>query len=163
MLGEISDKHRDLVNFAIAICPPLDLAHTVRALSEGVNIVYERYYLRQLQKQSKQWIRGRKIRSLYEYDQLITATEWGFRDAEEYYQTCSSLYFLPRIQCPCYVLLSADDPIIDYSIIKMSVGNPMIKVWVSPHGGHMGFFSRDLGEHGRFWLDYTLLNWIAAN
>lgn len=160
--GELDgDEGYRLIDEIFAVCPPIDLAHTVTLLSKGFNKIYHRYYLHYLCKQTQKWLKGRSVNSLLEYDEMITAPQWGFKDASDYYQKSSSGRFIPKITLPCHILYSGDDPIIDYHLLNDISVPANVNVWVSSHGGHMGFMSREEESGGGYyWMDNILLKWL---
>ena len=162
LAGEIGDNQQ-LVDSFFAVCPPIDLAHTVDLLSQGFNKIYHRYYLHHLCQQAQKWLNGRFINSLEEYDNLVTAPQWGYENAQDYYRKCSSFQFIPRIHLPCNILYSGDDPFIDYRILEDKNIPSNVKIWVSSHGGHMGFMGRNEKGEGYHWMDSTLLKWLKGD
>lgn len=163
LAGELDEDSKGLVDEVFAVCPPVDLAHTVTLLSQGFNKIYHRYYLHYLSKQTQKWLKGRHIGSLLEYDEIITAPQWGFKDAADYYQKSSSYKFIPKITLSCNILYSGDDPIIDYRLLNDVSVPSNVHVWVSSHGGHMGFMSRNESDEGYHWMDKTLLKWLKGD
>jgi predicted alpha/beta-fold hydrolase len=160
LAGELAEAGNSLLQHTIAVCPPVDLAQTVKALSLPANRFYHRYYLNKLRQQRPNWFEACKIVSLYDFDNRITAPHWGFQNAWDYYEQCSSLLFLPRIQHSCHLLFAADDPFIDYRpALELSL-LPSVKIWLCQYGGHMGFLSWTGSKHRYFWLDHLLLKWI---
>lgn len=158
--GELGEDGISLLQSTIAVCSPIDLADTVSLLCMPSNRLYHRYYLNHLISQGERWTKGRKIDTLYEFDNMVTAPSWGFTDANDYYRKSSSCFHIPNIKHPCYLLLTADDPFIDYrQILKVSLPE-WVKVNLSKHGGHMGFLGWAGGGHRCFWMDQLLLNWV---
>lgn len=161
--GELGSEGISLIDSTIAICCPVDLEETIHLLNKPANMLYQRFYLDQMIQQTQRWTKGLEISSLYEYDNLITAPIWGFSSAEAYYRHSSSRYYLPNIKNPCYVLLTSDDPFVDYrQLLNCSLSSHM-KIALCQNGGHMGFLGWTGMEHRYFWLDQHLLNWIAEN
>jgi len=161
LAGELGEIGPSLLHSTIAICPPVDLAETARLIGQPSNILYNRYYMRQLERVAKRWIKNKTLSNIFEYDNMITAPQWGFQSAADYYRKCSSCFLLPNIKHPCHLLFSADDPFINY---KSSLVEPMssfVNIWLSPFGGHMGFFGWTGKNHGCYWLDSILLKWIS--
>lgn len=159
--GELGNEASALIDKTIAVCPPVDLAQTAALLSRPLNRMYHQYYMRNLEQQARRWTEGRPFTSLYDFDNMVTAEQWGFKGAFDYYQQCSSRFVLPKIQNSCRILFAADDPFIDY---HSGLALPLpenVKISLSPHGGHMGFLGWTGHEHYYFWLDDILLKWIS--
>ena len=161
LAGELSSDHSFLFERMMAVCPPIDIAHTIHLLSRFRNKLYHRYYVRGLRKLCSHWLGNRKISSITDFDNAVTAPCWGFEDAQDYYQQCSSYLFLPRIRNTCHILFSRDDPFIDYRHVLQKFHSPSIKIWLSQYGGHMGFLGWAGKEHRYYWLDSFLLDWIV--
>ncbi len=52
----------------------------------------------------------KSARSVWEYDDRFISPRYGFRGAEDYYDLCSPLTFMPEIRVPTMVIASCDDP-----------------------------------------------------
>lgn len=163
LLGELSERAKDLIERAFAICAPIDLAHTMQLLFHPSNHLYHLYYVKGLKQMGSRWIGQESVRSIPDFDNVVTARQWGFKDASDYYQQCSSKFFLSKIKQTCHLIFAADDPFIDYRSVLGENLPPQIKLFLSPHGGHMGFWGWAGREHRYHWLDAHLLNTIAAN
>jgi uncharacterized protein len=162
LASELGEKGSDLVATTIAICPPVNLAETAEIMAKPINHLYNRYYMYHLAKFTKDWTDGKSFSTIYEFDQIVTAPRWGFESPHEYYIDSSSCYKLGKIQHPCHILLAADDPFINFRSCTESKRSASVKIWLSEYGGHMGFFGRSDKEHGYFWLDKLLLQWVSG-
>lgn len=162
LLGELGDNAKNLVEKAIAICPPVDLSHTVELLSKSSNQLYQHYYVKKLKRFGSRWIGNHSIKSILDFDNVVTAQQWGYRDAADYYRQCSSKFFIPEIRHETHLVFAADDPFVDCSSVLQNGSLPHVKMWISPHGGHMGFWGWAGREHGYRWLDALLLKLIHA-
>ena len=127
-----------------------------------MNMLYQRYYLDLMLKQTSRWTKGHEIGSLYEYDTLITAPIWGFSTATDYYRYSSSRYHLHNIAHPCYLLLASDDPFVDYKQLTQLSLPSCVQVALCQNGGHMGFLGWTDTSHRYFWLDNHLIDWIGS-
>ncbi len=152
LCGELGGSLSSLVNHCIAVCPPLDLFHAVQTI--GKKPFYEKYFLKSLTKQFYE-----THSSMYLLDDNITAPAWGYESALDFYQSCSSLFFLPKIKHKARILFAKDDPFIDYTKIDMISLPDSVKVYTTEQGGHMGF----LGEKRRYWMDDLLLSWVESD
>lgn len=160
MLGELGASAAHLVDHAIAVCPPVDLGDTVERICARENQVYHKYYLNCLVQQTKRWTAGKKIRSVYEFDEVVTAPQWNYASAADYYDKSSSRNFISDIAVPTDILFTEDDPFISYEPLK-NVSIPVcVNIWVAKHGGHMGFIGFP-GGGGFFWLDHLIVNWVT--
>jgi len=106
-----------------------------------------------------------KVRTLVEFDDLITAKHNGWRDAAEYYALNSSAQFLPRIGVPTLVVHSMDDPMIapgpyeaiDWALLEATT--PVRRAFTR-HGGHVGFHERGAALP---WYVATTRRFLDAN
>lgn len=161
LAGELGENNLDLLDLTIAVCPPIDLAETATIMARPANNLYNRYYMYNLDRLTRVWTKGRPFTTIYEFDEMVTAPKWGFKSPQEYYQASSSRYKLGHIHHACHILFAEDDPFINHSTCLNSARSDAVKVWVSKHGGHMGFFGWAGKEHSYFWLDKLLLDWVS--
>jgi uncharacterized protein len=161
LAGELGDEAKYYLHQAITVCPTIDLYQAVKHIERTRNWIYHRYYLSHLSTQSKKWSKDLSIHSLYEFDNKITAPLWGYKNARDYYSRCSSERFIENISVPTKILFAADDPFIDFQLIERIKKIPSsVDVYLTEKGGHMGFLGWSGKEHGYFWLDWILMNWI---
>lgn len=158
--GELGEEARNFIDLTIAVCAPIDLANASSMISNPSNRRYSNYFVKNMSRQTEDWTLGRSFDTLYEYDNMVTAPQWGFRDADDYYRQCSSRYVLPNIQHPCYMVFTEDDPFVDYTLALQKPLHSCVQVWVSKKGGHLGFIGWTKGKNGIFWLDEQLLKWV---
>lgn len=160
LAGELGEEAKNLLEKTIAICPPIDLKETSDILAHPLKALYNRYYLFHMDKQAKRWTNKRKFSHISEFDFFVTANQWGFKSADDYYQQCSSRYFISKIRHPCRIAVAWDDPFVNYSHLFDIPLSSDVKVGLSKHGGHMGFLGKANREHGYFWMDFLLFSWI---
>lgn len=158
LLGELGDDALKLLCTAIAVCPPLDLGHTVKRLQQRKYGLYHAYFLKKVSQQAKPWLKV-PVRSIYEFDDTITAPLWGFSGAEDYYKQSSSLHYVSSIRLPCKLLFAEDDPFISPHLIQEAYKVPSGQLFTTTCGGHMGFLGYTAKEHRCYWLDQQLLEW----
>ncbi len=98
-----------------------------------------------------------------EFDDAATAPLHGFRDAEDYYQQCSSKNFLPAIRIPTLVLHAKDDPFLPAAAIPTAVlaANPNITPVITDRGGHVGFVAGAWPGKPHFWAEDLIATWFA--
>lgn len=171
-LGEMPDQ--SWLKQAVAVSPPFDLAATCKYLSGGFRI-YEKHFIKKLKFSFiRKLERGiampldllglKKIKSLYEFDNQVTAPLSGFTNAEDYYNQCSSHRFLKSIQTPTLIIHAKDDPMIPKEVIpnENQLSSHVI-LDLHEKGGHIGFISG--GRPGRleYWLEKRILNYLTAS
>jgi uncharacterized protein len=154
---------------AVTVSTPIDLAATCARMMTQRNFVYHRYMLDAMKREAlalgaavsaaeRAAIAG--ARTVYEYDDRFIAPRFGYRDAQDYYESNAAKHFLAGIARPALVLHALDDPWIPaacYTAIDWS-RLPMIEAVLTPRGGHLGF-------HGRGsrvpWHDRVTAWWLA--
>lgn len=152
-LGEFGDSHAANVRGAAAVSVPFDLARGARYINRGFARVYEAYFLRSLKRKATaklalfpDLVDRRRIdaaRTLYDFDDAVTAPVHGFAGAEDYYSRSSALGFLARIRVPTLLLSAEDDPFLPRSVLdevrSIARTNPALTLEFLPRGGHVGF------------------------
>ncbi|UOF02738.1 YheT family hydrolase [Bdellovibrio reynosensis] len=151
---------------AITVNAPLNLANGSRNLKQGFNRIYDLRFVNRLRKNIHKKHRHGLIDKKYniplwstvwDMDQIYTAPAGGFKDREDYYQTCSSINYISNIDVPTYVLSALDDPFImaeDYLNAQFSKS---VQVHIEARGGHLGYIHSDKTPLGtNRWLDYYL-------
>lgn len=162
MLGELGSSAISLVDHAIAVCPPVDLGDVIERICARENRLYHKYYLRHLLNQTKKWAVGKSIKTVYEFDEKITAPIWCYASASDYYDKSSCRRFISNISVPTDILFTEDDPFISYAPLKEITIPICVNVWIAPYGGHMGFIGwPDSG--GVFWLDHQIIKWLTSD
>ena len=157
---------------AAAVSPPLDLAACADALRRALGGAYERRYVRDLQRayRRRQALlpdlyapgRERPVRTIREYDDVITAHYGGFRDAADYYTCSSAGPLLVRIERPTLILAAEDDPMIPGdSVARWPLpSSGLVRREMLPTGGHVGFVAPTKAP-GRFWAAERVMEFLA--
>ena len=154
---------------AIAVNPPADLDHCSRLLGQGLNRLYDLRFVHLLRQELKhRWELGLldapvtipAAATLRDFDERYTARAAGFWDRSQYYARCACGPHLGRVRIPTVILSAEDDPFAPAIDLQRSPLSPRIHLHIEPHGGHMGYLSRDLPD--RRWLEPTLLHFAGA-
>jgi len=95
-----------------------------------------------------------------DFDELYTAPCFGFANAIDYYDKCSSKKLIPDITIPCNILFAKDDPIIEVCKFEDRLLPENISIYTTERGGHMGYLGIP-GFGGFHWLDNIVLGWIS--
>ena len=112
---------------AATICAPLDLKRTCEHMQRPRNWLYHNYILADIKKETlaeggelsaEEREIVRSVRSVREYDDRFIAPRYGFRDADDYYELCAPLNYMPEIRVPTMVLAAADDPWIPVGVLS---------------------------------------------
>ena len=173
MAGEYGAAAPRTLRAVCAICPALDLAACADALNKRENYFYQRHFVKGLMarytrkaalfpKIYSQDGFG-KIRSVREFDDAITAPSFGYRDAQEYYETASARKVVGRVRLPMLMITAQDDPFVPYEsfLAALVTENPAIRFVAPEHGGHCAFISRRGGVE-RFWAEARVVEFCEG-
>ena len=173
MAGELGENRPSALSGVATVCPALNLAACADALERSDNYFYERHFVAGLlshyaekarlfpQKYSANGF-GR-IRTVREFDDAITAPQFGYRDAEEYYEAAGAKRVVDRIRVPYLLITAEDDPFVPYHAIRACgvEQNPMVTLRAPKRGGHCGFISADGGAE-RFWAESRIVDFCEG-
>lgn len=166
-LGENNPHRPATIQAAVAISVPVDLGGSAKKLATLQNSLYMKRFLRSL-KQKMQWKAQQfpgqvdvqnlnSIRDFYTFDDRFTAPMHGFRDAQDYYDQCSSLYFLEGLTVPALLLNAQNDPFLSKSCFPQPQAS--LQTLYPRYGGHAGF-ARDF-PNGLYWSEQKALAFIT--
>jgi predicted alpha/beta-fold hydrolase len=168
MAGELASAAPPELRGVAAVSPSLDLAACADAVALPHNFLYQVRFVKSLKdrmRRKAELFPGRydlagltRVRTLREFDDLITARYCGFRDAVDYYAQASALRVAGDIRIPALVLTSKDDPFVPFASFSAPslAGNPWISVLAPASGGHCAFIARYRGD-ARFWAEQQVL------
>jgi predicted alpha/beta-fold hydrolase len=154
---------------AVAVSAPIDLSTTCATMLRRRNYIYQRFMLESMQREAltpgaalstAERAAIAAARNVYEFDDRFIAPLFGYRDAEDYYESNAAKHFLAGIEKPALILHALDDPWIPgacYSAVDWP-RLPMIEAVLTAGGGHIGFHSR--GSHVP-WHDRVTAWWLA--
>lgn len=162
LMGELGETASEWIKSCIAVCAPLDLGETAQILSERKHHFYQSYYVKKISEQAASWM-SKRVYSIHEFDNHVTAPLWGFKNAQDYYDNCSCIQFLPNIRHKTHLLFAGDDPFINFKKLQDRPLPSSVNLWMTRYGGHMGFLGKSAKGHHFYWLDQLLLNWVAGN
>jgi len=153
MLGEKGSNLPAQLCAAAAISVPFDLERSSRRINRGFSRFYQRFFLSSLRRKAQE--KGRRfpdlapaerisaLKTLADFDNLITGPLHGFRDAQDYYRRSSSLPSLKDIRLKTLLLSAVDDPMLPPEVLDevldVARQNPALHVEFVERGGHAGF------------------------
>jgi predicted alpha/beta-fold hydrolase len=152
-----------------AVCPALDLAACADALERWDNYFYQRHFVTGLMERYRRKAKSMPerypqgdfgtVHSVRRFDDLITAPNFGYRDAQEYYEAASASRVLKSLQVPTMLITAQDDPFVPYASILAAGAdkNPAITLVATRHGGHCAFVSNKSGPE-RFWAEQRVVD-----
>jgi predicted alpha/beta-fold hydrolase len=105
-----------------------------------------------------------RARTLFDFDDAVTAPVHGFLDARDYYSRSSSLRFLSRIRRPTLLLSARDDPFLPRdvldSVADVARDNEMLHVEFHELGGHVGFVSGRNPFRPRYYAEWRVMDFL---
>ena len=155
---------------AVAVSAPLMLSASADRINQGFSRFYQTYLLRRLKQTMQRKLQRhrpfplplqlqdiRQIRSIRQFDDLLTAPLHGFTNAEDYYRQSSARPYLAQIRRPCLLIHAKDDPFLAAGVIPSCAElPPTVRLLLSDHGGHVGFINGGLPWRPRYWLDQVV-------
>lgn len=119
--------------------------YQARVLSDFMRVVRQKTHMKEYQNIESYFD---NIKSMKDFDEIITAPINGFKSAFNYYSKSSSNQFLPLISIPSLLLNAADDPLICPTTWPKHTALPNNLCLVKPeYGGHLGFLSNYKKSH----------------
>ncbi|HYL16852.1 MAG TPA: alpha/beta fold hydrolase [Terriglobales bacterium] len=173
LAGEWGSEGPPQFSAVAAVCPSMDLAPSADALHQSENRLYEYYFLwklrRRLREKAKffpehfEVSRGRRLTSLRDFDDKVTAYYCGFAGAEDYYQRSSASRVVDRIAVPTLIVHAANDPFIRITPETRAriAANPHIMFHETDDGGHCSFLAEPNGYDGR-WAERQVVNFLSG-
>jgi len=158
---------------AAVICAPLDLASCSAHINQGFSRLYQKYLLQMLKDSTLEKINKETIhhiqptqlaaiKTMYDFDEKVTAPLNGFTSAEHYYQQSSGNQVIPNIKQPCLFVHSADDPFLNHQSSLPTQPLPEhLTFEVSTHGGHVGFIYGNNPFKPKYWLEKRVPDFLA--
>jgi predicted alpha/beta-fold hydrolase len=156
-----------------AVSPSIDLDSCAAALERRGNALYRWNFVKHLRARVRRKGRLqpgaydtrtlRRVRTIREFDEHITAPHGGYRDASDYYARTSSRPVLGDIRVPTLIIHSADDPLIPAEpFLDASIAdNPDVLLVLTRRGGHVGFLSDRAEGEDRHWAENRLVEFFT--
>jgi predicted alpha/beta-fold hydrolase len=176
-LGERGEELPLEVRAAAAVSVPFDLERGCRFIEHGFARVYTRHFLRTLRAKARVKLERdpalfdasalERARTLFDFDDAVTAPVHGFESAADYYARSSSLGFLSRIHRPTLLLSAYDDPFLPPEVLgdvaQVAQKNPHLTVEFHERGGHVGFISGRVPWAPRYYAEDRALSFLEAS
>ena len=173
LLGEQDDGGRSIVAAAAVMSVPYDLAAGCEHLGNTrMGRIYSAYFMRSLKRKvaaKAELLNGAinvraaaATRTIWEFDDVVTAPLAGFDDAAHYYRSCSSDRFLGGVGVPTLLVHSMDDPFLPPETIPVEQAevNPRLTLSLQRRGGHVGFLHGSPWKPS-FWADELVASFLA--
>jgi len=168
MAGEYGDAAPKALRGVCVVCPSMDLGACADALERRENFLYQRHFVKGLMLRyarkarlfpQRYHLNGLgAVRSVREFDDKITAPQFGYRDAQDYYDAVGAKKVVAQVRVPMLMITAQDDPFVPYkSFLRANPAqNPAIRFVAPVHGGHCGFISNRSGAE-RFWAEQRIV------
>jgi len=174
-LGERGDNLPTQLKAAAAISVPFDLSRSARRINRGLSRLYQRFFLGSLRRKAQEkvvrfpdlalpsTIAG--LRTLEDFDNLITGPLHGFKNAQDYYEQSSSLPWLRRIRLSTLLLSAVDDPMLPPEVLdevrEVARQNPALRLEFVGRGGHAGFIAGSVPWRAFYYAEYRVGEFFA--
>lgn len=157
----------------VAVSPSVDLESCAAVSGKPENRFYRRQFVGSIKdrvrRKSKHFpgvfdVEGlAEVQFVKDFDRLYTAKHGGFKDAQEYYERCSSLPHLEKIRLPTLIIHAQDDPIVPYEPLTDARvdANPNILLLAPETGGHVGFVGVSDPDEDRFWAENRVIEFCC--
>ncbi len=165
-LGKNREKVHPLVSGAAALSVPCDLAAGAEALTRPANRVYMQRFLKLLHQKIKSKIeimpdriddKGyADLKTFTDFDNRYTAPLNGFKDAQDYWQQCSSKPWIKDIKIPTLMISAVNDPFLTPACFPEAeaTANRHVHLETPESGGHVGFIQ--FNHNGLYWSEQRI-------
>jgi uncharacterized protein len=175
-LGERGNAIPSQLVAAAAISVPFDLLRSSRRINRGFSRLYQKFFLGSLRHKALEKQRRfpdlapadriTALKTLEDFDNLITGPLHGFRDAQDYYERASSLPILDHIRLQTLLLSAADDPMLPPEVLEevrqIADRNPCLHLEFVDKGGHAGFIAGSVPWRPFYYAEYRVGEFFAA-
>ncbi len=169
-LGRAGEGATATIACAASVSAPLDLTAAGGEIGRGLNRIYAWHFLDTLKPKGRAMARKypelldetriARVRTMYDFDDVVTAPLHGFTGTVDYWSRASSKPWLARIAVPTLVLNARNDPFIPGASLPGSdEASRVVSLEQPDEGGHVGFLEGAFpGRHT--WLPRRLLQFL---
>jgi hypothetical protein len=169
-LGSMGKDLEARIQKAVVFSAPCDLAASAAELARFRNRLYMGQFLQSLHKKIKQKMKLMpgaiddagydRIRNFKDFDDRYTAPLHGFRSAEDYWEKCSGIRFIPDVKIPTLIVNALDDPFLANGCYPVSAASNSRQVYLEmpKSGGHVGFVQ--FNEEGSYWSEERAMEFL---
>ena len=159
------------IRVGVVISVPLNLHDSCVEISKRSNWIYATRFLKSLKRKviEKSMLFPElktealsRIKDLQSFDNHYTAPLHGFKDAMDYYNSCSSIYVLDKIKIPTLVLNAQNDPFLPATCYPVDLlrENNFVYLESPENGGHVGFYS--VNSNGIYWSEKRAIEFVKS-
>lgn len=154
----------------VVFSAPCDLEASAWKLTKLENRLYMENFLSSLHEKIKSKMKRfpdrihdndySKIKNFKEFDDRYTAPIHGFKDAEDYWHTCSSAQYIPGIKIPTLIVNASNDPFLagDCYPVKQASASATVFLEMPEHGGHVGFVQ--FNKNKTYWSEDRAMSFL---
>ena len=162
------------VRAAAAVCSPIDLKPSARAIDRPRGVLYRRHVLAGLKEIYRNVAARRevplpvheatRIDTIEQWDERVISPRHGFAGAEDYWARASACNVLREIETPTLFVASERDPMVGIDTVRPWLQNATrLRQIVTSHGGHVGFPQKvDLGLGTGGTVEDQIIQWMLA-
>ncbi len=151
-LGRAGPRAVDSLAGAATVSVPLDLTASGIAIGRGLNRLYTWHFLQTLKPKALDMARRfpdrldsariARVRSMWDFDDAVTAPLHGFAGADDYWLRASAKPWLREVAVPTLVLNARNDPFVPASSLPSAAqASPAVVLEQPQKGGHVGFLA----------------------
>ena len=170
-LGREGEDAARVITAAAAVSTPLDLTAAGIAIGQGFNRIYTQNFLGTLKPKSFAMAsrfsglldvsKVRRARTMYDFDDAVTAVLHDFAGAEDYWRRASAKPWLAGVGVPTLVLNARNDPFVPMESLPGPDNVSADVLLEQPdEGGHAGFLSGSFPGNID-WLPRRLLDFFV--
>ena len=174
-LGEQGSAAPPALRAAVGISVPFDLALGSRHIERGASRIYTRHFLRSLKQKAAAKRTAYpdlydpaaldRVRTLWDFDEHVTAPVHGFAGAADYYARSSAVRFLHAVRVPTLLVNAADDPFLPATVLddvrRIAAANPALTTRFVAAGGHVGFVTGRRPWRPAYWAEEQAVAFAA--
>ncbi|MFA5250032.1 MAG: alpha/beta fold hydrolase [Parachlamydiales bacterium] len=171
LVGEMGFEAKAFVSKVISLSPPLNLKESARRFESPENYLYLHYFTSLLKEELKYLkahvpafcsLKWPKDLNFTQFNELFIVPQFGFQNLDDYYQKSSAKPLVSKIEVEARILFCHDDPLVSSHELDGLALPDNIAIYYTEKGGHLGYVTSPLHEHGFYWLDGLLLKWILG-
>lgn len=170
--GERKNTIHPAIKKVIVFSVPMDLLACSRNIEKPENKIYLWRFLQtlkpkiegksQLYPDSFDIQRWKEVKTFWDFDHIYTGPLHGFEGADDYYQRCSSMYFVENITIPTLIVHAMNDPLVPYQSLPINIISnlPNVYLELTQQGGHCGFKPRRFLKRSVYWSELRALSFL---
>ena len=172
-LGKKGNQVSKQIVKSVVFSVPCDLQSSSYELAKLKNKIYMKRFLNLLHQKIKSKMEFmpdqinnsdyNSIKNFKQYDDRYTAPIHGFKNAEDYWDKCSSKQFIPKIQTPTLIVNAKNDPFLGDKCYPIEEADKSKYVYLETpkEGGHVSFLS--FNEDKSYWSEQRVVEFLGES